>query len=79
MQGVALFEVHGDRHVIYFDLNAVGLSEINVEESQFTILNEVENELRASLISMGRWQPAMLGLSMMTGQWAGASYLHAYT
>ncbi|KUO84263.1 MAG: hypothetical protein AT709_08130 [Caldivirga sp. MG_3] len=53
MQGVALFEVHGDRHVIYFDLNAVGLSEINVEESQFTILNEVENELRSIIDKYG--------------------------
>lgn len=45
MQGVALFEVHGDEHVIYFDLNAVGLSRINIDESQLGVLNEVEGEL----------------------------------
>ena len=46
MQGVAIFEVSGDLHVILFDLEVSGLRRVNLDRGQFTALNEVEYELR---------------------------------
>lgn len=53
MQGVALFEVHGDRHVVYFDLYAVGLRRISIEPDQFRALDDVEEELRDLITKYG--------------------------
>ncbi len=62
MQGVALFEVHGDKRMVYFDLSVVGLSQINVEESQFGVLNEVENELHDLVSKYGPMLTSDVGL-----------------
>ncbi|WP_291765734.1 hypothetical protein [Caldivirga sp. UBA161] len=62
MQGVALFEVHGDKRMVYFDLSVVGLSQVNVEESQFEVLNEVENELHDLVSKYGPMLTSDVGL-----------------
>ncbi len=62
MQGVALFEVHGDKRMVYFDLSAAGLSQVNVEESQFEVLNEIENELHDLVSKYGPMLTSDMGL-----------------